>query len=64
MGISGLEARYALGGAGRSAYDPRILLALLILALLGPPPLACTRDKTGRRVSILVAHQQGGLPHG
>lgn len=32
LDISGLEARYALGGAGRAAYDPRMLLALLIYA--------------------------------
>jgi len=32
LDISGLEARYALGGAGRQAYDPRMLLALLIYA--------------------------------
>jgi transposase len=32
LDISDLEARYALGGAGRQAYDPRILLALLIYA--------------------------------
>lgn len=30
LDVSGLEARYALGGAGRQAYDPRMLLALLI----------------------------------
>ena len=32
LDISDLEARYALGGAGRQAYDPRMLLALLIYA--------------------------------
>ena len=32
LDISALEARYALGGAGRQAYDPRMLLALLIYA--------------------------------
>ena len=32
LDISGLEARYALGGVGRAAYDPRMLLALLIYA--------------------------------
>ncbi|GAX57923.1 transposase [Streptomyces olivochromogenes] len=32
LDISGLEARYSLGGAGRRAYDPRMLLALLIYA--------------------------------
>jgi transposase len=32
LDVSGLEARYALGGAGRQAYDPRMLLALLIYA--------------------------------
>jgi transposase len=32
LDISGLEAKYALGGAGRAAYDPRMLLALLIYA--------------------------------
>jgi transposase len=30
LDLRGLEARYALGGAGRQAYDPRMLLALLI----------------------------------
>lgn len=35
LDISGLEARYALGGAGRQAYDPRMLLALLIYAYSG-----------------------------
>ncbi|MFD8079206.1 transposase [Streptomyces sp. NPDC059718] len=32
LDISGLEARYSLGGVGRRAYDPRMLLALLIYA--------------------------------
>jgi transposase len=32
LDMSGLEGRYALGGAGRAAYDPRMLLALLIYA--------------------------------
>ncbi|MEW2574283.1 transposase [Streptomyces sp. NPDC047070] len=32
LDLSGLEARYALGGVGRRAYDPRMMLALLIYA--------------------------------
>ena len=30
LDLSGVEARYALGGAGRRAWDPRMMLALLI----------------------------------
>jgi len=32
LDLSGLRARYALGGVGRCAYDPRMLLALLVYA--------------------------------
>jgi len=32
LDLSSLEARYSLGGVGRQAYDPRMLLALLIYA--------------------------------
>jgi transposase len=32
LDVAGLEARYAQGGPGRRAYDPRMLLALLIYA--------------------------------
>jgi transposase len=32
LDLRSLEARYALGGVGRQAYDPRMLLALLIYA--------------------------------
>jgi transposase len=35
LDVSGLEARYALGGAGRRAFDPRMLLALLIYCYSG-----------------------------
>jgi hypothetical protein len=31
LDITELEARYAQGGPGRRAYDPRMLLALLIM---------------------------------
>ncbi|MGW2940017.1 transposase [Streptomyces sp. NPDC001156] len=32
LDLSGLEKRYSLGGVGRRAYDPRMMLALLIYA--------------------------------
>lgn len=32
LDLSGIEARYALGGVGRRAWDPRMMLALLIYA--------------------------------
>ena len=32
LDLSRLRARYALGGVGRCAYDPRMLLALLVYA--------------------------------
>jgi hypothetical protein len=35
MDVSGLEARSALGGAGRRAVDPRMLSALLIYCYSG-----------------------------
>jgi transposase len=35
LDVSGLEARYALGGAGRRAFDPRMLLTLLIYCYSG-----------------------------
>jgi transposase len=35
LDVSGLEARYALGGAGRRAFDPRMLLTLLIYSYSG-----------------------------
>ena len=35
LGVSGLEARYELGGGGRRAFDPRMLLALLIYCYSG-----------------------------
>jgi transposase len=35
LDVSGLEARYALGGAGRRAFDPRVLLTLLIYSYSG-----------------------------
>jgi hypothetical protein len=37
LDVSSLEARYALGGAGRRAFDPRMLLALLIYCYSGGP---------------------------
>lgn len=32
LDLSGLEKRYSLGGVGRRAYDPRMMLALLSYA--------------------------------
>lgn len=46
LDVSVLEARYARGGAGRAAYDPRMLLALLVYAY-------ATGQRSSRRIEAL-----------
>ena len=54
MDTSALHRRVKLGGAGRSPYDPDMLLAVLFYAYLGGLRLECSRS-CRHSVTLLVA---------